>query len=123
MQYFHFERLLEKYKAEVQITVPKSGEYNFSGDWVESETEKITIIGAVINFKESKIYRSEGKLTAKDKRLFTQTPIEADLHGARAQFGDTFYSIEETTENARFTGVYSYLLKYTSSLGEEISNG
>lgn len=117
MQYFNFTRLVEKYMNEFTLLVPTVGEYNDSGDWVDGEATKKVMRGAIISFKESKVFRSEGTLTANDKRLFTLEPLEKALIGSEIIYGNNKYKIDSETENAEFTGVYSYLLKFVSAFG------
>lgn len=115
MQLYNFRRLIRKYSREFTQIALTDGYYNDAGDWVEGEQIETKISGAVISFKESKIYRSEGTLTTKDRRLFTLEPIPDALHGAKAVFEGNIYSIEDCTENAMFTGVYAYTLRYISA--------
>ena len=118
MQFFNFERLINKYKSELTSITLTDGYYDDSGDWVDTTKERTTIHGAVISFKESKVYRSEGTLTTNDKRLFTISPIDSKLQGCKAIYDGKVYSIEDITENAKFTGVYAYTLKYISAFKE-----
>ena len=79
------------------------------------DQEKIDLEGAIISFKESKVYRSEGTYTANDKRLFMLKPIDDKLNGAKVAYEGKVYSVEDNTENAKFTGVYAYTLKFCSA--------
>lgn len=114
-QYFDFRRLIEKYSTEFKAIILKDGYYDDLGDWIEGEKEEITLYGAVISHRESKVYRSEGNLTAKDKRLFVFEPIAETLHKAEIIYEGDKYSLEENTQNAKFTGVYAYTLKHISA--------
>ena len=115
MQYFDFSYLINKYKSECKAITFLAGYYDEKGDWVKGDNEVITLEGAIINFKYSSVVRSEGKLTTKDKRLFTLTPISNALHGSKVVYENNVYSIEDESENAKFTGVYAYTLKYISA--------
>lgn len=119
MQYFNFRRLIEKYKSEFKAITLSDGYYNDMGDFVKSESEEKVIYGAVISHKESKIFRSDGTLTAKDRRLFMLEPLDTKLHGLKAIFENGVYRIEDCTENAKFTGVYAYTLKYQSAFKDK----
>lgn len=118
MQYFNFHRLINKYKGKLTAITLSDGYYNESGDWVNGAKEETTIQGAIISFKESKVHRSEGTLTANDKRFFTEQPIGDNLYGVKAICNGKIYSIEDCTENANFTGIYAYTLKYISAFGD-----
>lgn len=118
MQYFNFARLVQKYTSELKAITLVEGYYNDSGDFVKGDKTETTIKGAVISFKDSVIHRSEGKLTQKDKQLFMLEPIEKALQGSKAIYDDNVYSIEDCTENAKFTGVWVYTLKYISAFKE-----
>ena len=119
MQLYNFKRLIRKYNSEfTQITLT-DGYYDDAGDWIKGEVKETTINGAVISFKESKIYRSEGTLTTNDRRLFTLEPVPNALKGTKAVVNGILYSIEDCTENAKFTGVYAYTLRYISAFSEK----
>ena len=115
MQYFNFRRLIEKYKSEFTAITLVLGHYDDAGDWVKDSTEEKTIYGAVISHKENRVYRSEGALSTKDKRLFTLERIEAGLQNSKVIYEGNVYSIVDNVENAKFTGVYAYTLKYVSA--------
>lgn len=124
MSYFNFNRLIDKYKSEFSSLTLLEGYYDDAGDFIKGETSVRQIQGAVINFRESKIFRSEGALTSKDKRLFTTEPINLTdiesnaVRDCKVIFDKDVYSVMDETENAKFTGVYSYTLKYVSAFKE-----
>ena len=115
MQYFNFSGLIEQYAADVTAVVESKGYYDDYGEYVSGEKSKQTIHGAILSFSESKIYRSEGNLTAQDKLLLTEEPISDALLKAEIIHHNRKYKIEEMLENAEFTGVYQYTLKYISA--------
>lgn len=116
MSYFHFERLINKYSREFTATYKTGGgRYDDKGDYTSGEVVKETLTGAIINFKESKTYRAEGTLKTQDKRLFMLQPLKSALIGATVIDNGNEYRIEEATENAMFTGVYSYVLRWVSA--------
>lgn len=119
MQFFNFSRLVNKYKSEIKAITFSESTLNDNGDWVKGEKTEITLQGAVISHRESKIMRSEGSLSTKDKRLFTLEPINKALQGSKVIFEGNVYGIEENTDNAKFTGVYAYTLKWVSAFKED----
>ena len=119
MQYFNFRRLIEKYKSEFSSITLLSGYWKDNGDWVDGETKEITLHGAIIKHRDSKIRNSNGTLTAQDRRLFTLEPIDKALQGGQVIYEGNVYSIEDNLENAKFTGVYSYTLKYVSAFDKK----
>lgn len=120
MQYFNFEGLIEKYSCEFTAIVSSEGKYDDSGEWVKGETREIPMTGAIIGFKESKLFRSEGTLTAKDKHLFMLTPFESCWKSVSVIFKGEKYNVEAETDNADFTGFYSYVLKYVSAFDKRV---
>lgn len=118
MQYFHFKRLIERYSSGFKSITLTSGDYDDFGKWKDGEEVKVTLTGAIISHKESKIYRSEGNLTAKDKRLFTTEPIEQALLNSKIEYEGDVFRIEDNSNNAKFTGVYAYTLKFVSAFKE-----
>lgn len=71
--------------------------------------------GAIISIKEEKIYRSEGQLTAEDKQLYTTTALGTGFVGSIIVYKGNKYRVHQMIENAEFTGVWSYILKYISA--------
>lgn len=118
MQYFNFSRLIKKYSSNFTAITLSEGSFNDAGDWVKGEQAQTTVQGAVIAFKESKIHRSEGTLTTKDRRLFVLSPIDKALQGSKVIYEGNVYSIEDEAENAKFTGVYAYTLRWVSAFKE-----
>lgn len=111
MSYFDFTRLIQKYTVPFVLLV-KTGQY-VDGEWVETET-RAAEQGAIISFAQSKILRSGGTITSKDLHLFMNHAIPDALKAAQIRYNGALYNIEVETENAQFTGVYSYVLRYVS---------
>lgn len=118
--YFDFTDLIEKYSSMFVLVTPAKKELNGAGDYVRGEPTETEMTGAIIAIKESKIYRSEGNLTSQDRQLYTLSPIENPLDGAKVIFNGNVYSIMDTTENAEFTGCYSYTLKFVSAFNKGV---
>lgn len=114
-KFFDFSGLITDYSDSFTVIVPQSGGYDESGKWKDGEATQEELRGAIIAFKESKVFRSEGKITAKDKRLFMQQALPKALIGAEIVYRGQKYMIESELENAQFTGVYSYLLRWVSA--------
>lgn len=128
MPYFHFERLINKYSREFTATYRNDGYYDDRGEYVDVNPISVKLTGAILNFTESKIYRAEGTLTTRDKRLFMLKALDTRLIGATVVDDEQVYRIEEVKENAVFTGVYAYTLKWVSAFdnaasGTEIIDG
>lgn len=120
MAYFNFARLIEKYNCEFTAVIQSEGYFDDSGEWVKGEAAEIPMTGAIIGFKESKVFRSEGTLTAKDKHLFMLKPFDKALKGTAVIYKGERYNVEAETENADFTGVYAYVLKYVSAFDKAV---
>lgn len=114
-QYFDFSSLIMDYTNPFYVIKHGAGHYDAAGDWQEGKEVKTELRGAIISFKESRVLRSEGAITSKDKRLFMRKRLSDDLIGAEVIHSGQKYKIESETENAEFTGVYSYLLRWVSA--------
>lgn len=114
-QYFDFSSLIEQYENPFTVITHQEGGYDDAGIWRKGEETRTGFTGAIIAFKESKVFRSEGKITAKDKRLFMRQALPDALIGAEVEFRGQRYMIESELENAEFTGVYSYFLRWVSA--------
>lgn len=123
MQYYNFERLIKKYSNEFTLVTPATKVLNDMGDYITSEPTETAMTGAIIAIKESKIYRSEGTLKSQDRQLYMLSPIEKPLDGAKVIYNNNMYSIEDSTENAEFTGVYAYTLKFISAFNKKGGGG
>lgn len=119
MAYFNFLRLIKKYSSEFKLIIYKDSCYDDTGEYIKNEKVEYELNGAIIGFKESKIFRSEGTLTSKDKRLFTFMPLCESLLDTNVIYKGNKYYIESATENALFTDVYTYNLKFISSFDED----
>ena len=114
-QYFDFSDLIGDFENSFTVLTYAESGYNEKGDWVDGQPERIELTGAIIGFRESKIFNSDGAITAKDKRLFMLQRLPDALIGAKAVYQGQEYMIESELENAEFTGVYSYLLRWVSA--------
>lgn len=123
MQLFNFSRLVNKYKSEFKSITLLSGYYNDSGDLVSDETQEVTLQGAIIKHRDSKIYKSNGTLTEQDRALFLLEPLSDNFLKSQIVYENNVYSVQDCNENAKFTGVYKYTLKYVSAFrkgGEKV---
>ena len=118
MQYFDFSSLIKKYITTFTALIPTSGGYDEYGDWKEAEPKKVELHGAIISHRQNKIFRSEGTLTEQDRALYMLEPLKFDLTGTKVIHDGRLYTISSTLENAEFTGVYAYSLKYVSVFDE-----
>lgn len=116
MQYFNFSQLICKYSRPFTFELKAKGAYDDLGEWVTPENAVISMTGAILSVRDSKLYQPEGVYTAKDKILYTLTPIDNAMLGAQIIFKDNVYTVEDSTgaDDADFTGVYIYQLKWVS---------
>ena len=113
-QYFDFSGLIADYSNTFTV-VTRSGGFNDAGDWENNQQTRTVYTGAIIAYKESKVFRSDGAITSKDRRLFMREKLPDALIGAGVEYEGKKYMIESELENAEFTGVYSYMLRSVSA--------
>ena len=123
MQYFDFTQLIEDYSSEFTLITYAKSELKDNGDVVKGESEAITLNGAIISRGESVIFRSDGKLTAKDKRLFMLAPIDKALLNSQVVYENEVFTIQGSTDNSKFTGVWAYVMKYVSAFNQKGGDG
>lgn len=123
MQYMNFEPLIKQHSRDITVITYSEDGYNESGDFVKGERIETTVNGAIVSHKQSKIFRSEGTLTSQDKALYMLTPLASALKGGQILDRGKLYSIASELENAEFTGVYAYNLKFVSIFNEVEQNG
>lgn len=116
MKYYDFQRLITKYSSVFTLKRPSKGSY-VGGHYVIEGEDKKTLTGAIFGFSMTKVYQAGGYLTQQDRHLYMLTPIEGALEGCKVVFDGNTYSIEADNQNGneRFTGVYSYVLKWVSA--------
>ena len=114
-QYFDFSDLISDYMNPFTVVTRSEGGYDDRGIWRDGQEQETEYTGAIIAFRESKVFRSEGVITAKDRRLFTLEALPQALVGAKVIYKGQEYKIDSELENAEFTGVWSYLLKWVSA--------
>lgn len=120
MPYFNFCHLINRYSREFKLIITDSKGYDDKGDYIsEVKTEK-TMVGAIIGIDESKLYRENSTLTFKDKYLYMLEEIPKSLRNANIVFNGNKYKIEQEKidENAEFTGVFCYILKWVSAFND-----
>ena len=116
MAEFDFTYLIEKYSSDFVAEIPsEDGKWNDVGDYVEIEPTKITLHGAIISHRQSKIFKSGGTITEKDMALYMLKPLQNSLHGAKITYEGKCYSIGSELENSKFTGVWAYNLTFVSA--------
>lgn len=114
-QYFDFSGLVTDFSNTFTVITHSDAGYDDAGDWQNGQERHEEFTGAIIAFRESKVFRSDGAITSKDKRLFMLQRLPDALVGASAVYRGQKYMIESELENAEFTGVYSYMLKWVSA--------
>ena len=113
MAYFDFSYLIEKYATNFTLIIPGAGKF-VGGEWQAGTPTKKSLKGAIISHRESKVFKSEGTLTEQDRALYMLEPLTDALEGAKVIHSGKEYSISNSLQNAYFTGVYAYTLKYVS---------
>lgn len=123
-QNFNFARLVEKYSSDFVAEIPSNGgEWDDMGNFVAGEPKTVTLRGAIISHKQSKVFKSGGAISEKDMALYMLSPLENSLQGAKITYEGKCYSIGSLLENAKFTGVWAYNLRYNSAFDKEGENG
>ena len=123
MAHFNFSRLINKYKSEFKAITLLSSCFDDSGDRVNAEMQEVTLQGAIIKHRDNKIYKSNGTLTEQDRALFVLEPLSDNFLKSQIVYENNVYSVEDCNENAKFTGVYKYTMKYVSAFkkgGDEV---
>ena len=118
MQKFDFTQLVDDYSREITVITQSDGYYNDSGDYVKGEEKEITMQGAVIRHRESKVYKSNGTLTLDDYALYLTEKPDIDLIGSIVKVDGQKFKVESTLDNSEFTGVWSFNLKFCSAFKE-----
>ena len=110
--YFNFTDLINKYIQPFTLVINTKKGFNNLGEAVY-KTKKKELQGAILGLGDSKLYLSAGTLSSSDKLLFMfeELPVQA---GAVIFKGNS-YKLEKQIENAEYTGVYQYTLKYISA--------
>lgn len=122
-QNFDFRRLVMKYSSDFVAEIPSESDFNDMGRWVELPSKQITLNGAIISHRQSKIFKSGGTITEKDMALYMLEPLEKSLKGAKITYEGKCYSVGSELENSKFTGVWAYNLTFVSAFDKEGEDG
>lgn len=114
MAYYNFTHLIKKYSSTFTLLTTSEGGYNEMGDYVVGSITEQELTGAIMDVSESKIYKSNGTLTAKDKTLYMFDEIK-NLVGAYIVYKNDKYHVESEKTDGDFTDVFQYSLKYVSA--------
>lgn len=114
MAYFDFSNLIRKYMTSFTALIPTDGHKGNGGVWIAGEPVERSLQGAIISMRESRLIRSQGAYTAQDRALYMLEPLDKALDGVFVIHDGRKYSVASELENAKFTGVYAYVLKYVS---------
>lgn len=114
-QYFNFAPVIRAYENPFTLLTYTEAGYDERGKWQDGEETKTELMGAIIGASATKAFKPEGANLAKDKRLYTLQRLPEALAGAKVQYCKQEYMIESELENAEFTGVYSYYLRWVRS--------
>lgn len=118
MRYFNFNNLIDKYTVDFTAINSGVGGYDDLGEWVAATPVKTDMRGAIIGISETKIYRSDGVLTEKDKELYMKEPL-GPIDKAYILYDGNKYRVEANPQNnSQFTGVFQYTLKWISAFKE-----
>ena len=58
-QYFDFSGLISDYSNTFEVVTRTGSGYNDAGDWTEGTEKRTRLTGAIIAFRESKVFRSD----------------------------------------------------------------
>ena len=123
MQYMNFEPLIRQHSRDFTVITYSQDGYNESGDFVKGGRIETIANGAIVSHRQSKIFKSGGILTEQDKALYMLAPLASALKGGEVIDRGKLYRIASELENAEFTGVYAYALKFVSVFNEVEQNG
>ncbi len=118
MQYMNFEPLIKQHSRDITVITHSEDSYDESGDLVKGGKIETIVNGAILSHRQSKIFKSNGTLTEQDKVLYMLSPLASALKSGQVIDRGNLYHINSELENAEFTGVYAYNLKFTSVFNE-----
>lgn len=117
MKYFNFDALIDKYSVDFTVISTGDGHYDDMGEWVTGTEKTTQKRGAIIGISDTKMYRSEGMLTAKDRELYMRESLGA-YDNTHVVYNGNKYKVESMPhDNHEFSGVWAYTLKYVSAFG------
>lgn len=108
---YDFRRLIHKYSVKFEAVHASEGAY-VSGHYQEGLVTVTEMHGAIVPLAESKLYKSGGSYTAKDRQLYLFTPITSPLKNTNIRYKGQVYSVEQETDFDDYADVYIYLAKW-----------
>lgn len=111
---YDFSRLIDKYGVTFEMVTKAKGEYS-GGVYKEGKETVTPVRGAIIPLSESKIYRSGGSLTSKDRQLYYKGKFVDALRGATVRYKGSEYAVETETDYQDYADFCVYTLRWVSS--------
>ena len=119
MKYFDFDSLIDKYSVSFSVISSEPGDYDDLGEYHPGTNVTAEKQGAIIAISDTKIYRSDGMLTAKDRELFMKESLGSGYDKAHIAYDGNKYKVESMpNDNHEFTGVWAYILKWVSAFDD-----
>lgn len=110
---FDFTDLIEKYSVSYTLIIPQKGGY-VDGYYQAGAEERKEMEGAIVPYKESRIYQSGGSLTQEDRELYSMARLEFEKNLVVEHKGKK-YKVESETDYSDYADVYVYALKRVSA--------
>lgn len=110
MKLYDFKRLIDKYSVTFCLHYTQ-GEY-VSGRWEQGGKKSISMRGAIVPIKDSKIYSSGGTYSAHDRELYITSPISEPLSNVEVVYKNNIYKIENGRNFEDYADVAIYDLKW-----------
>lgn len=110
---FDFTDLIEKYSVPYTLIIPGENGGFVDGYYQEATATRREMEGAIVPYKESRIYQSGGSLTSEDRELYSSEKLEFDKNLYVEHSGKT-YKVDTEADYGDYADVYVYGLKRVS---------
>nr|DAD87162.1 MAG TPA: head closure knob [Siphoviridae sp. ctM4P7] len=110
---FDFTDLIEKYSVPYTLIIPGENGGFVDGYYQEATATRREMEGAIVPYKESRIYQSGGSLTNEDRELYSSEKLEFEKNLYVEHSGKT-YKVDTEADYGDYADVYVYGLKRVS---------
>lgn len=114
--YFNFDNLIDKYSVDFTLLTKSNDDYDDLGDKITDSIEETQKRGAIFGISDTKIYKSNGVYTEKDKQLYAKESL-GKIDELYVIYDGNKYKVEQQPNagDMQFTGVCAYVLKWVSA--------
>lgn len=107
---FEFADFIDEFKVDFIIHTEEPGHYDDNGKWIPGGTlSPITMQGIILPLSNDELkYETDGTYTAKDRKIYTTTPLQ---RGQKLEYEGDSFTIDSNKPYEAYADVFIYFAK------------